>query len=106
MVRGARSVFSVPGTQDSELELTRCWLSSMTILLQKPLNEPGIKSPRAKIRISQNFPVQRNRRVYALNDKHFERPRHARNGLVAVFPSHHQLRDQRIVIRRNHALGI
>src|SRR5262245_43636128 len=78
----------------------------LRLLLEKSLNEPGIKLPSAKFRIHQNPPVQRNRCMNALDDKHLESATHALAGFVAILATHHQLRDQRVVVRWNYAFRI
>src|SRR3984957_3825406 len=81
-------------------------VSLFCVLRQEPLNKPRIDPASAKIRIGQDSAVQRNRRVDALDDKHLQRPRHARNSLVAVLAAHNKLGNQRIVIWRNDAFGV
>jgi hypothetical protein len=60
----------------------------MPVLLQKPLNESRIDLPCPKVLIRQDLPMQRNRRKHALDNEHFQRPRHARNRLAAVLATH------------------
>src|SRR5579864_2033363 len=61
---------------------------------QKAFYERRICMSSSKLRIVQNSAVQRNSGVNALDDEHFQRARHARNRLTAIFASHHQLRNQ------------
>src|SRR5579863_98454 len=76
------------------------------ILRQESFNKRRIKLARAEIRISQNAPMQWDRREYPFDDKHFQRPRHTGNCFRPVFAAHDQLGNQRVVIRWNHALSI
>src|SRR5579864_9271747 len=76
------------------------------VLSQEPFDKPRVELPRSKIGIRQNLPMQRNRRIHAFDDKHLQRPCHTRAGLVPILGTHNQLRDQRIVIRWNHSLGV
>src|SRR5580704_18211672 len=92
------------GTQDDGWALL--FGRRLSIFCQEALNKGRIKLSRAKIRISQNAPMQWNGCKYPLHDKHLKRPRHARNRFVAVFTAHDQLGDQRIIIRRNDAFGV
>src|SRR4029077_57267 len=73
---------------------------------QKSLNEPRIEIARAKIRVGKNPPVQRNRRVDSLHDKHSQRPAHPRNRLATILATHHQLGNERVIVWRNRALRI
>lgn len=47
------------------------------LLRQKSLNKSRIEIPRAKFGVRQYPPVQRNRRINSLHDKHSQRPAHA-----------------------------
>src|ERR1700688_832192 len=78
---------SVRGLMPSRLPLT-CMRTLSFRFGQKALDEPGIEFPGPKVRIGKNLPVQRNRGEYALDDKHLERPSHARDCLVAVLSAH------------------
>jgi len=60
----------------------------LPVLRQELLDVPRIEFPGPEIRISQNLPVQRNRRVHTLDDEHVQRPSHARAGLGAVLGAH------------------
>src|SRR5580658_5093306 len=75
-------------------------------LRQESLDKPGIEIARAEIRVGQNSPVQRNRGVDSFHNKHSQGAAHARNGFVAVLATHHQLGNQRVIIRRNRAFGV
>ena len=50
--------------------------------------------------------MERDRRLDALDDGHLERAPHPRDRFLAVAPVHDDLGDQRIVVRRNGALGV
>ena len=50
--------------------------------------------------------VQRDRGLHALDDELLERAAAARDGLRAVLPAHDQLRDQRVVVRRDDVVAI
>src|SRR5215472_8834384 len=67
-----------------------------TVLLQEPFYESRIDLPCPEIGVGQDLPVQRDRGIYTLDDKHLQRPCHARARLVAVFRAHDQFRNQRI----------
>src|SRR5580704_18746551 len=75
-------------------------------LRQESLNERSIYLPRFEVRVGQNPPVQGNSGEDALDNKHLQCARHSRAGFVAVFSTHYQLGNQRIVVGRNHAFGI
>src|SRR5580698_2791931 len=75
-------------------------------LRQKSFNEPRIKLTCPEVRVGKNSPMQRNRRVHALDDKHLQCPRHPRDRLVAILAAYDQLGNQRIIVRRDHTLCI
>ena len=64
-------------------------------------NRPAWKSASA-----MNALVQRNRGVDSFHDEHLERALHAADGFGAVAAVGDQLGHQRIVKRRDHAIGV
>src|SRR5882757_7265153 len=66
----------------------------------------GVKPAGSEVRIGQDSPVQRYRRLDAFDDKHFQSALHAANGFGAVATLYDQLGDHRIVVRRNYCVGI
>src|SRR5258708_4134294 len=71
---------------------------------QQPLDEMRIEFSRGEVPVGQDAPVQRNRRLDALDHKHLQRAFHAPNGLGAISALHNELRDHRVVVRRNHCI--
>jgi hypothetical protein len=71
-----------------------CWckIAFATYLLplrQKSLNKSRIKISSAKIRIRQDFPVQRDCGVNAFDDKHSQGAAHTLDGFVAIFAAYY-----------------
>ena len=59
-----------------------------------------------EVGIVQNLQVERNRRLDPLDDGHLERALHPRDRFGAVAAVRDDLRDERIVVRRDRALGV
>src|SRR5215472_10959604 len=78
----------------------------LRLLREKAFNESSVEFSGAEFRIREDAPMQGNRRVNALNDEHLKCARHALASLRAVLAPHYQLRNQRIVIRRNRSFRI
>src|SRR5215469_11408413 len=73
---------------------------------QEALHKLGVEVAGAESLILEDSLVQRNRCIDSLHDELPQRAFHLRNGLGAVASVHYELRDQRVVVRRHHALGI
>ena len=65
-----------------------------------------VELPGNEIRIGDDSLVQRNRGLDALHHEPVQRAMHARNGFGAVVPVRDQLGDQRIVVWRDHRVGV
>ena len=63
-------------------------------------------SPARKSGVGKDRLMQRDRGLDALHDELAERALHLGHGLGAVAAMNNQLGDQRIVVRRHHALGV
>ena len=73
---------------------------------EQVLQKVRVQAPGLEVRVRQNPLVQGNRSLDSLHHKHLQRPAHARNGLRPVPAVNHQFGDQRIVVRRNHRVGV
>ena len=73
---------------------------------EQAIQKMGVQAARLEIGLGKNALVQRNGSLDALDHEHFQRAAHARNGLGAVAAAHDQLGDQRIVVRRDHRVGM
>src|SRR5229473_2494252 len=69
------------------------------------LNEVGIEFSGGEVRIGQNAFMQRNGGMDSLDNKQVERALHAADGLGAIAAVHNQLRNQGIVVWRDHVVG-
>src|ERR1700677_5076561 len=78
----------------------------LPILRQESLNKRRIEVPCTEIGISQDPPMQRNRREYSFYDEHFQSARHAGNRFGPVFAAHNQLGNERVVIRWNDSFRV
>jgi len=65
-----------------------------------------VELARDKCRIVQDALVERDRGLDAFDDEAFERALHPSDGFGAIFAMRDQLRDQRVVIGRNYAVGV
>src|SRR5580765_2999521 len=73
---------------------------------EQALNVFGVDIAGAEFFVGQNAAVQWNGGMNAFYDKHFQGALHPHDGFSAVFAKRNQLGDQRVIIRRDHTLGI
>src|SRR5438067_13068606 len=59
-----------------------------------------------EVSLGKNLQVQRNRRLDSVDDGHLERAAHARNRFLTIAAMDDDLRNQRIVVWRDGALGM
>src|SRR5215471_2862444 len=106
----AHSVSGLVSNAASNITYSRGRTRRMSCLFsvrsQQSFDEVRIVIPRGKLGVRQDSSMQRNRSFDAFYDEHLECPLHAANCLRTVAPFHDQLCDQRIVIWRDHRIGI
>src|SRR5262249_30620786 len=73
---------------------------------QEALHERGAQLAGDEVGIVEDLEVQGDARLDALDDRHLEGPPHAGNRLLAIAAVHDDLRNQRIVVRRDRAVGV
>src|SRR5947199_10843932 len=73
----------------------------LPVLCKQAVNEGCIQLPCAKVGVSQDLPMQRNRSVDTFNNEHFQRSGHARNRFGPISAAYHQLGDQCIIVSPN-----
>src|SRR4051812_6111482 len=73
---------------------------------QETFHERGVQLAGDEFRIDEDAQVQRNGRLDALDHRHLERPLHARDRFAAVAAVDDDLRDHRIVVRRDRAVRV
>src|SRR5271154_179718 len=73
---------------------------------QRTVKKMGVEFPGDEIRVRQYFFVQRDRRLDAFDDKAVERAIHSGDGFGAVVAVGDYFGDQRIVVGRNHRVGV
>src|SRR5882724_12049306 len=73
---------------------------------KKTLHELGIEFSGLEVLVCNNQAVERDRGLDALNDEHLQRPLHTGYSFRPILAMGDELRNQRIVVRRYHALGV
>src|SRR3954470_5326025 len=73
---------------------------------EETFHERGVQLAGDEVRIDEDAQVQRNGRLDALDHRHLERPLHARDRFGAVAAVDDDLRDHRIVVRRDRAVRV
>ncbi len=73
---------------------------------REPFQKVGVEVAGCEIGIGKDALVQRQRGLDSLDDEHFQSAAHARDGLGAVATAHDELGDQRIVVGRDHGVGM
>ena len=76
------------------------------LLRHEPLHEARAEPAGDEVRIAQDLQVERNRRLDAVDDRHLERAAHPGDRLGPVAAVGDDLGDQRVVVRRDRALGV
>src|SRR5690242_18854947 len=69
---------------------------------QQTFDKFSVEIARFEILVTQDVAMQRNGRVNALANEHFQGPLDAHNGFRPVFTEGDELGDERVIIRRNH----
>src|SRR5690606_34466625 len=73
---------------------------------RETVHEGGRDAARLEVGVVQHLEMHGHRGVDALDDGHLERASHARDGFLARPAVRHELRDERVVVRRHVAVGV